>query len=59
MTLSLHTFRLLPPAKEEERGPLGEDGEFGEDVELQYYMSEEEILENWATNSFEIYVESS
>ena len=34
-----HTFRLLPPSNREDRGPLGEDGDFREDTELTHYVS--------------------
>ena len=42
MQLSSHTFRILPQTTEQGRGPPGDDGDFGDDAELQHYVREEE-----------------
>ena len=54
-----HILRLLLLPNGEDRGPLGEDGDSGEDAELKKYVSSEGKTENGATESFEIYVKSS
>ena len=46
----IHLYRLLLPSNESDRRPVGEDGDFGEDIELKHYMTAEEKMESGRLN---------
>ena len=50
-----HTSCLITSPNGDDRRPVGEDGNFGEDKELEPYVNTGVMTENGMTKSFEIY----